>query len=113
MKIFRLLYISRCVSKDKFDAETMIFNISEHASKKNQTLGITGAITFDGNDFAQILEGDKDIVLKLFEKIKLDTRHDNIDLVKIQENTNRHYAAWGMKKLDSYNYDELITVMED
>ncbi len=113
MKIFRLLYISRCASKDKFDAETMIFKISKHASEKNQALGITGAITFDGNDFAQILEGDKNIVLKLFEKIKLDTRHDNINLVKVQENVERHYAAWGMKKLDSYNYDELIRVMED
>lgn len=77
----------------------------------NARLGITGAMTFDGNDFAQILEGEKSVVLDLFKKIKADPRHDNIELIKDQTIKTKHYEEWAMKHLDSSNYDELVRVM--
>ena len=94
-----------------FDEENIANQIVSLAVLNNTKLGITGAMTFDGNDFAQILEGDKTVVLDLFEKIKADPRHDSIRLIKDQAIKTRHYAEWAMKHLDSSNYDELVRVM--
>lgn len=109
--LYRLFYISRCVKKTAFDETNIANQIVSFATINNTKLGITGAMTFDGNDFAQILEGEKSIVLKLFEKIKTDPRHDNISLIKDQDIQNRHYEEWAMKHLNSSNYDELVRVM--
>ena len=86
--------------------------ISKNASIKNKMQNITGVMTFDGNDFSQILEGEENAVKELFETIKADNRHENIIVLKEQEISERHYPDWGMKKLDSSNYDELVKVME-
>lgn len=109
--IFRLFYISRCTIRDKFDANNIASQIAYHASINNTKHDITGAMTFDGNDFAQILEGEKSEVMKLLEKIKSDERHEDIKVIKQQERVARHYTQWNMKHLDSSNYDELIQVM--
>lgn len=109
--LYRLFYISRCIKKASFNEANIANQIVSFAVLNNTKLGITGAMTFDGNDFAQILEGEKSVVLELYEKIKMDSRHDNIRLVKEQEIKKRHYSQWAMKHLDSSNYDELVRVM--
>jgi len=109
--LYRLFYISRCVKNSVIDEANIAAQIVSFASVNNPKLGITGAMTFDGNDFAQILEGEKSVVLELFEKIKTDPRHDNVSLIKDQKIKTRHYDNWGMKHLDSSNYDELVRVM--
>ena len=109
--LYRLFYVSRLIKKNSFDEVNIANQIVSFAIVNNTRLGITGAMTFDGNDFAQILEGEKTVVLDLFEKIKADPRHDSIKLIKDQEIKTRHYAEWAMKHLDSSNYDELVRVM--
>ncbi len=111
--VFRLFYTSRCTIRNEMDAKNASDFIAAQAAIKNQTRNITGAITFDGNDFAQILEGDKLEVLKLFELIKQDSRHENIILLKQKECSKRHFTNWAMRKLDSTNYDELVLVMAE
>lgn len=110
--LYRLFYVSRCIKKSSFDETNIANQIISFAILNNPKLGITGAMTFDGNDFAQILEGEKSAVLKLFEKIKADSRHDSISLIKDQNIETRHYKEWAMKHLDSSNYDELVRVMD-
>lgn len=112
MRIFRLFYMSRCVVQNHVGADNIAAEIADYAAQKNTKISITGAMTYDGNDFAQILEGEKNVVLELFEKIKFDIRHNCIRLVKTQDDVERHYTDWGMKHLSSLNYDELVKVME-
>lgn len=109
--LYRLFYISRLIKKNIFDEENIANQIVSNAILNNTKIRITGAMTFDGNDFAQILEGEKSVVLELYEKIKADPRHDNITLIKGQDIKKRHYQKWAMKHLDSSNYDELVRVM--
>ena len=109
--LYRLFYISRLIKKNSFDEVNIANQIVSVAVLNNTKLGITGAMTFDGNDFAQILEGEKSVVLELYEKIKADPRHDSIRLIKDQDIETRQYEEWAMKHLDSSNYDELVRVM--
>jgi len=109
--IYRLFYMSRCTIHGVLDADSISHQIAAHASIKNSRAEITGAMTFDGNDFAQILEGRKIDVLNLFNIIKADPRHDQISVIREQQAVPRHYNDWAMKVLDSSNYDELVKVM--
>jgi hypothetical protein len=111
--IYRLFYTSRCIIRDNYNAKNEAELIASKAAINNKQINITGAITFDGNDFAQILEGEESDVLKLFEKIKQDPRHKNITLIKVKQTKTRYYKNWGMRSLNSSNYDELVQVMSD
>ncbi|WP_299215431.1 BLUF domain-containing protein [uncultured Aquimarina sp.] len=53
-----------------------------HCSKlKNEDLGITGILMHFGQNFFQIIEGEKKIIQELYSKIDRDSRHSN--LIKI------------------------------
>ena len=44
----------------------------------NNDHDITGLLLFSGGNFFQIIEGEKDQILELFQGINIDTRHHNI-----------------------------------
>ncbi len=46
---------------------------------------ITGILLYNERNFFQLIEGEKETIQKLYEKIKQDSRHDNI--IKILEKT--------------------------
>ena len=43
--------------------------------KKNITLDVTGILLYHDGQIIQILEGEKDTIINLFEEIKIDKRH--------------------------------------
>ena len=49
----------------------------------------------DGN-VMQVLEGEKAVVLELFQTIKLDKRHSGIFVLVEQEIAARQFASWSM-----------------
>ncbi|QDO94470.1 BLUF domain-containing protein [Formosa sediminum] len=70
--------------------------ILEAATTKNKTYNITGCLIYHNHAFVQILEGEKQDVLEIFELIKTDTRHHTIHL--LWENTveKRYFNKWNM-----------------
>jgi hypothetical protein len=68
----------------------------EKAQANNKSLGVTGALVYHDGNFAQMLEGPKDIVLNLFEKISKDPRHFGV--IKIEEGPiqKREFENWSM-----------------
>ena len=80
--MFRMYYISTVapsVTSDDFE------DILEKARRNNAKLGVTGLLVVKDNNFAQALEGEKEDVLALYEKIKRDKRHLRIVLISQQE----------------------------
>lgn len=66
-------------------------------SRSNNIInGITGCLIYHEGGFIQILEGDKKKIYSLFEKIKLDTRHTNVNLFSEVEIEKRVFPNWGM-----------------
>lgn len=53
-------------------------NILDQANKFNKLQGLTGILLYNDKNFFQLIEGEKQIVLDLFERITLDPRHHNI-----------------------------------
>ena len=58
-----------------------IKNLLHLSSQNNNRDNITGILLYSNGNFFQVLEGEKEAVLKLFEKIREDKRH--YDLITI------------------------------
>ncbi len=79
------------------DAETENKAILESANRFNSTKNITGILLYRGGIFLQLLEGRQaDIEDLFYNRIKKDTRHNNvIELVK-QPAKARLFPDWSM-----------------
>lgn len=66
------------------------------ARKFNNSQGITGCLVYYMGGFVQVLEGDKQAVENLYEKIKVDKRHKNVNMFSSDEIKSRTFPNWGM-----------------
>ncbi len=73
-----------------------IKNIHKEALAFNREHGITGCLLHHKGKFVQLIEGSKDVILLLFEKIKKDPRHNNIQVLNTQKSSVRMFADWSM-----------------
>lgn len=70
-----ICYVS---NKDKNLDHQQVKELLDFCHLQNERLGIKGVFLYSEGNFFQILEGEKDVVLKIFEKIKKDSRHYGI-----------------------------------
>lgn len=93
--MYELLYCSMATREMK---EADILSILEKAREKNSRLGITGLLVHQKrtNEFLQILEGEKEVVLSLLETIKADKRHKRLNLIHEKEVSERGFKDWNM-----------------
>ncbi|RYF55916.1 MAG: diguanylate phosphodiesterase, partial [Comamonadaceae bacterium] len=94
--IFTLVYRSKIA----FDADVDVVAIVDSANIANRNRGITGVLLFNGCYFLQMLEGDEDKVLQVFDTIHRDTRHTDVVRLLGDYAPRRKFGSWGMKLLD-------------
>ena len=63
---------------------------------------------YANNQFFQCLEGDKAIVLELFDRIKLDLRHYNIIEFEVVDIDQVIFKNWSMKYVQKGSKIELF-----
>jgi Sensors of blue-light using FAD len=73
-----------------------LFLLLTQSRKNNQRLNITGVLLYNCDRFIQLIEGEKDVVLQLFSKIKTDIRHKDITLVLAHDIKERRFLDWSM-----------------
>lgn len=66
---------------------------------RNKAHGITGVLVLVEGAFLQILEGEKDDILSLMERIERDPRHRGIKVFYEEEVDERAFASWSMAYL--------------
>lgn len=66
----------------------------------NPSLDITGMLVYNGGNFIQALEGPKESVTQLFEKISKDERHRNVLVLLSGGIDKREFPDWAMKIID-------------
>lgn len=91
--MYRIMYLSNATVRfSDEDLEKLLEIARTNNSKKN----VTGLLIMKGRTFLQCLEGNKEDVIEIFEKIKLDDRHDSI-VELIEENEGgRYFPNWWM-----------------
>ena len=90
---FTLIYKSEAA--DYLDA-IAINKIFKDAQISNKETGITGCLLHHHDQFIQLLEGERDVVLALFDKIKKDTRHNKVRVLSREESGQRIFGDWNM-----------------
>ena len=71
-------------------------DILQKAITVNSAKNITGCLIYHNKSFVQILEGKKQDVLDVYDKIKADDRHNNINLLWKNRVEERFFPEWHM-----------------
>lgn len=77
-------------------SEQDLINLLTLANNYNKPLGITGCLVYAHGKFIQLLEGERQAVLDLFEKIKRDPRHNNVTVTVEMMVNQKLFPDWGM-----------------
>ncbi|WP_373518183.1 BLUF domain-containing protein [Pricia sp.] len=73
-----------------------IRSLLEQVKDFNRANDITGCLLFYNDEFVQYLEGDKQCVEALFEKIKQDWRHSEVNVLISGHINVREFENWSM-----------------
>jgi hypothetical protein len=97
MFLFRLVFYSRnrITESGKSVAKEMRA-ILDASSRNNPPASLTGALIFNDQYFAQIMEGDRAAVTNRFCKIINDPRHSNLVIVEAKPIEQRMFTDWSM-----------------
>jgi len=74
--------------------------LAEISRRNNARQDITGILLFDGESFFQILEGDEEAIDSLFDRIRMDKRHDSVVKIMSDHSPARKFGETGMRVLD-------------
>jgi|APGre2960657505_1045072.scaffolds.fasta_scaffold83721_1 hypothetical protein len=99
--LIELQYLSEAKTSVNVWALTAIVDVSVVSNKLHE---ITGVLFFEQGYFGQILEGPRDAVEELWDRIKNDSRHHNIELLGITEIEERRFPKWSMKLFDAEEF---------
>ena len=93
----RVIYISRSrIGDDPDELDAIV----DRSSASNIVAGITGMLWWDGNNFAQVLEGPHKAVDRAMQRILADIRHTDIAVVLDRAVAGRMFGEWGMRQSD-------------
>ncbi|WP_442855254.1 BLUF domain-containing protein [Bosea sp. PAMC 26642] len=74
----------------------MFKSILDSSRVNNLRDDITGVLVFDRLYFIQILEGQRHLIWSAFQRIQLDGRHGEIQLVELVACGPRQFTNWSM-----------------
>lgn len=95
--LYRLIYLSNNeITGGNAIIQQEIGQILTISRLRNAAVGITGALMFNKNCFAQVLEGPHDQLQETFERIQCDPRHSNVIILNFETMQARHFTQWSM-----------------
>jgi hypothetical protein len=92
MALVQLMYTSNLVQ----DEPAVLVAILETARRINTARGITGMLLHANESILQVLEGEEVEVVKTFQSIEFDPRHNDVYLLSQQGIAQRQFAFWSM-----------------
>ena len=108
MALHNLFYCS-LASKNILSGD--ILNILKCSRQNNVKIGVTGILLYweKTNQFLQVLEGEKNIVFNLYDKISKDTRHSLSKIIYQEDIKERGFKDWSMafKSIDEIDTSSL------
>jgi len=91
--LVRLIYASRAGEPPSAEA---LSTLMKSARAYNLTAGITGVLVYSDGIYLQLLEGGRDAVSALYNRIARDKRHHEVVLLSYDEVSERRFAGWAM-----------------
>ena len=96
-QLYRLVYVSRSACPgDSAWLNAEVASILSVSQANNRKAGVTGALLFSTDCFAQALEGPVDEVTTTFERIQCDPRHRDTVILQAGWVNRREFGEWSM-----------------
>jgi len=108
MALYRLIYVSQAISGLEYPD---LVDILEKSERNNKKVGITGMLSFGDSMFLQVLEGSRRVVSQTYNRILVDKRHVNAELIDFSEIDYRDFGAWSMKVVQLGNHAEVRNII--
>ena len=104
--LFELIYRSEANSNVSDDD---LLNILSTARNFNAENDITGCLLYNEHNFAQILEGEFNVLNDLYNRIREDPRHHSVITLHMKEIEERAYPNWTMafKSLEAEDMQDI------
>lgn len=115
VKVFRVFYLVYVSSATRRMSHDELVALLHNIRANNERLGVTGLLLYHDGSFMQMLEGEKQTVLDLYEKIQEDERHSTVLLMLSDDIEQRNFDDWSMgffnmDKVDGFpGYDEFVS----
>jgi hypothetical protein len=101
----RLLYVSRAVGPQ---TTTVTAQLLAEAQAFNHAHAIGGVLCQGQGLYLQVLEGERSAVNRLIARIMTDPRHQDVQLLSLEEITERRYPDWSMAHVLLLDDDPMI-----
>lgn len=95
MPLLSLIYISRSAIASGQES-SHVDDIVAISRINNPRHGLTGALLFTGEHFAQVLEGTAASIDQLMAQVAGDVRHDQIITIARERISARRFSQWSM-----------------
>lgn len=104
--LYNTVYCSRAtVGVDAAAVDSII----KSSRRSNPEYGITGLLVFGSGVFFQWLEGPRDNVMSLMERLKTDPRHENVVmLTESEEVRERLFPNWDMELVTTTDIRDVL-----
>jgi hypothetical protein len=93
-RIYNCLYVSEATLS--FQGDPTIEPIVRTSIAWNESVAITGVLIYSGGFFSQYLEGERDDVDRLIERIRADVRHHSLVVSKTDLINERLFPKWSL-----------------
>ncbi len=95
MQTIRLIYASE--AHPEYTSYASLTALLQRAVAHNTAHDVTGMLVYSSNKFLQVLEGNRDTVNALYNRIVKDRRHQRCTLLSAQAIERRDFADWAMR----------------
>jgi hypothetical protein len=95
--LVRLLYASRPSAPLTAEVQDSIL---QQSREHNPEQGITGILCYSNDVFMQVLEGGRDEVCELYNRIARDDRHRDVRILSFEEIRERRFGNWTMGRVN-------------
>jgi len=103
--LVRLLYVSQPVGPITTTVTTLILEQSNTYNKKEN---ITGVLCQGSGLWMQVLEGERHQVNVLYARIMASRHHNNVELLSMEEITQRQFGKWSMALVHLSKDDPMV-----
>lgn len=93
-QLVELSYVSRATQDMGLSSLVHLFDVSFNW---NQSHDLTGVLFYENGHFAQILEGRREDVIFIWEKIQTDYRHQVLHRIELEEVDQRLFPSWALR----------------
>jgi hypothetical protein len=94
VQLFEISYVSKATQVMRFSSKIHLFDV---CLSKNRVNNLTGVLFYENGHFSQILEGEQETILKTWESIEKDPRHQILRKITFKKISQRSFPNWALR----------------